>query len=849
MFNLNLHSNLQTVSSEACNNSASAFSQVSRTLRRLGAASMAVMLLANCGGGSDTQVESTPLPPPVQQPVVNYTGPAPATPDVQNFKLAVWDNLAKPDRCGACHVQGQQSPPFARFDDINLAYAEVNNLVNTSRISESELVAKVAGGHNCWLSSPEACADILTTWIGNWASNEEVATTIELNAPVVKIPGANKNFPTDPSLFESNVYPALREHCADCHQSSAAIPISPYLASSDIAEAYAAATAKMNLDLPEDSRLVARLRDEFHNCWTDNCRADGQALADAIRAMSDAIDVTELDANLVSSHALTLYDGTLATGGGRFESNLIAKWEFKTASGNVAFDTSGIEPALNLTLSGGYEWVGGNGIQLTNGKAQGSTTDSKKIHDLIVSTGEFAIEAWVAPANVTQEGPARIVSYSGGRDRRNFTLGQSLYNYDMLLRHGNTDTNGMPALSTRDADEDLQAALQHVVVNYDGVGGRQIYVNGEFTDDEDDVEAAGLSDWDDSFAFVLGNEVSGDVPWAGTIRMAAMHNRVLTAEQIIKNFDAGVGEKFFLLFGISEIINVPQSYIVFEVSQFDSYSYLFTEPSMISLDEGANLDGITLTGIRIGVNGRESKGGQVFATLNLTVDGIKAASNELGQQLSSQGTIIPVQKGPIQDEFFLTFEVLGDAVSVRPEDEAPVAAQPVDLEPQSDIGIRNFAEVNASMSALTGIPSSQTDVNNSYQQLRQQLPSVTEMQSFLASNQMAITQMAIRYCDVLIEDTSSRASYFPSFDFGKSANSGFDSNDRAALINPLIDRMIGSGLSSQPASADVSTELNNLIDRLTTTCSNNNSCSAQTTPTVAKATCAAVLASAAVVMQ
>lgn len=842
MFNSTPYSILQSVSIDTSIKQSSAF-------RRLGAASMAILLLANCGGGSDAQVESTPLPPPVQQPVVNYTGPAPATPDVQNFKLSVWDNLAKPDRCGACHIQDQQSPPFVRFDDINLAYAEVNNLINSSSISESELVTKVAGGHNCWLSSPEACADILTTWIGNWASNEEVATTIELKAPVVKIPGANKNFPSDSGLFESSVYPALREHCADCHQSSAAIPISPYLASSDIAEAYAAATAKMNLDLPEDSRLVARLRDEFHNCWTDNCRADGQALADAIRAMSDAIDLTELDANLVSSHALTLYDGTLASGGGRFESNLIAKWEFKTASGNIAFDTSGIEPALNLTLSGGYEWVGGNGIQLTDGKAQGSTTDSKKIHDLIVSTGEFAIEAWVAPANVTQEGPARIVSYSGGRDRRNFTLGQSLYNYDMLLRHGNTDTNGMPMLSTRDADEDLQAALQHVVVNYDGVGGRQIYVNGKFTDDEDDVETAGLSDWDDSFAFVLGNEVSGDVPWAGTIRMAAMHNRVLTAEQIVKNFDAGVGEKFFLLFGISEIINVPQSYIVFEVSQFDSYSYLFTEPSMISLDKGANLDGITLTGIRIGVNGRESGGGQVFATLNLTVDGGEAASNELGQQLSSQGTIIPVQKGPVQDEFFLTFEVLGDAVSVRQEDEAPVAAQPVDLEPQSDIGIRNFAEVNASMSALTGVPSSQTAVNNTYLQLRQQLPSVTEMQSFLASNQMAITQMAIRYCDVLIEDSSLRASYFPSFDFGKSANSGFDSNDRAALVNPLIDRMIGSGLSSQPASADVTTELNNLIDRLTTTCSNNNSCSAQTTPTVAKATCAAVLASAAVVMQ
>ena len=845
MFNSTSNDNLQTLLSTNYSCGTSTYSQA---VRYIGAASIAILLLASCGGGSDTIVEPTPLPPPVQQPTLNYTGPAPATTDVQNFKLALWDNVAKPDRCGACHIQDQQSPPFARFDDINLAYTEVNRLINTSRIADSALVTKVAGGHNCWLSDPSACADILSTWIGNWVSTEQVATSIELNAPVVKIPAANKNFPADSGLFASNVYPVLLAHCVDCHQSSAAIPISPFLASSDIAEAYAAATSKMNLDIPDDSRIVARLQDEFHNCWTDNCQADGQALADAIQAMADAIDVTELDANLVSSNALTLFDGTLATGGGRFESKLIAKWEFKTASGNIAFDTSGVEPALNLTLSGAYEWVGGNGIQLTHGKAQGSTTDSKKIHDLIVSTGEFAIEAWVAPANVTQEGPARIVSYSGGRDRRNFTLGQTLYNYDMLLRHGNTDTNGMPALSTRDADEDLQAALQHVVVNYDGVGGRQIYVNGESTDDQDTIEAAGLSDWDDSFAFVLGNEVSGDVPWAGTIRMVAMHNRVLTSEQIVKNFDAGVGEKFFLLFGVSEIINVPQSYIVFEVSQFDSYSYLFTEPSIISLDANANLDGITLTAIRIGVNGRESKGGQVFATLNLTVDGLEAASNDLGQQLSAQGTIIPVQKGPVQDEFFLTFEVLGDAVSLRPTADIPVAAQPVDLAPQSDIGIRNFAEVNASMAALTGVSSSQVDVNATYQQLRQQLPSITDMQSFLASNQMAITQMAIRYCDVMVENNSLRASYFPQFDFTMPANNSFNANDRAALVNPLIDRMIGSGLSSQPASADVSAELNNLIDRLTT-CSNSNSCSAQTIPTVAKATCAAVLGSAAVVMQ
>ena len=75
-------------------------------MKKLLLTSFSVVLLSACGGGSDTVVEQTPLPPPLEQPVINYNGPAPATADVQNFKLSVWDNLATADRCGACHVQG-----------------------------------------------------------------------------------------------------------------------------------------------------------------------------------------------------------------------------------------------------------------------------------------------------------------------------------------------------------------------------------------------------------------------------------------------------------------------------------------------------------------------------------------------------------------------------------------------------------------------------------------------------------------------------------------------------------------------------------------------------------------------
>jgi hypothetical protein len=804
-----------------------------------------ILIISGCGG-ADTQVQETPVPPPTTNPVSNYEGPAAATSDVQDFKINVWDNLATKDNCGACHVQGEQSPFFARNDDINEAYAITNTLINKNTLADSLLVTKVGGGHNCWLSSNEACRDIMITWLEAWIDTDESATAIRLEAPVARTVGANKNFPASPALFENSVYPLLKTYCSDCHQSTSSIPISPFIGSSDVTEAYLATISKINLDVPSDSRLVARVRDEFHNCW-DDCASDSLSLSNAIATMADGIAVTALDSNLVASNASTLLEGTLASGGGRFESNLIAKWEFKTGFGNTAFDTSGVSPAIDLTLSGNYSWVGGWGIQLDGGKAQGATRTSKKLHDLIVSTGEFAIEAWIAPANVTQQGPARIISYSGGDDRRNFMLGQTLYNYDALVRNNNTDSNGEPILSTADADEDLQAALQHVVLNYDGSGGRKLYVNGIETGDIDSVEGSVLNTWDDSFAFVIGSEVSGDSVFAGTVRMVAVHNRVLSNEQVASNFDAGIGQKFYVMFGIGDVINIANSYVVFEVSQFDSFSYLFTEPFMVSLDNTANLDGITLTGLRIGVNGREEKTGQVFATLNLSVDG--SSSNALGgKPLSSQGTIIPVQKGPELDEFFLTFEVLGDAQSLRVAAQAPALAQPQDIAPQSVIGVRNFDEINASMAALTGVSTNNSGVRSTFTQLRQQLPSVTGLDSFLTANQMAITQLSIKYCDALVEDSALRAAYFPDFNFTADANSGFNSAMKNAIITPLNARMLGAGISSQPEHRDVYNEVSDLIDRLGA-CASQNACSAQTTKTVVKASCAALLGSAVVVIQ
>ena len=66
-------------------------------------------LLAGCLGGEET----VDLPNSGTVANSNYSGPAPATDDVQAFKRSVWDNLVSSNRCGACHSTGGQAPPLS----------------------------------------------------------------------------------------------------------------------------------------------------------------------------------------------------------------------------------------------------------------------------------------------------------------------------------------------------------------------------------------------------------------------------------------------------------------------------------------------------------------------------------------------------------------------------------------------------------------------------------------------------------------------------------------------------------------------------------------------------------------
>jgi hypothetical protein len=813
--------------------------------------------LAACDGGSGTISN-----PDLRANDGSYTGPPAKTADIRSFQLNFWQFMKEENRCGQCHGKGQ-SPLFVNPNDVNKAYSEAVRYVNLLDPVESELVDRVGKGHQCWLNSLNACATTLEQMISNWASDSDVtsARLIQLKPPELREPGKSKSFPlaadtagTNGRSFQDTVYPLLigttpsiaDDNCQQCHEEiGPQIPQAPFFASPDVNSAFAAAKSKINLDSPDRSRFVERLA-QLHNCWS-NCPADVKTMTDVIKLYADGIDPIDVDKTLHTSMALRLTDGVVAAGGNRHESNLFALWEFKTRSGSTAYDTSGIEPAIDLTLVSNpstVSWLGSYGLNFNGGRAQALTFDSEKIHSFIQATGEYAIEAWVVPANVTQT-DANIISYSASNNARNFTLGQNMYNYVAYNRivADPVQPNGEPFLSTGDNDEEIaQASLQHVVVNYDPLAGRSMYVNGMLVDVDDPVAGSTTINnvWDNGFTLVLGNETSGQRPWRGQLRMLAMHNRTLNQAQVQQNFDVGVGEKYLLLFYIGHRIGIDDSYIMFEVSRFDEYSYLFNKPTFINLDPNWTPVAVDIVGMRIAVNGKEVNAGQAYVNLNTSVD--SSYNPQFGQVLAPLGTTIPLEKGPDSDEFFLTFEKIGPLSRTYEETPATVAADPDDpVEPVSaDIGVRTFEEINATIAAITGVDVTNTGdpadpdsegVKGVYDNYYQQLPSTEAIGAFLPSHQMAIAQLALTSCSELVEGrgTIPASAFFPTFDFGLTSQAAFgppppsadlyypnpspaDPNpaqlaNRSLIIDPLLERAMNviapldiKNLTSQPDS-------------------------------------------------
>ncbi len=99
-----------------------------------------------------------------------------------------------------------------------------------------------------------------------------------------------------------------------------------------------------------------------------------------------------------------------------------------------------------------------------------------RIVDAITADGAFSIIARIRPADLAQQGPARIISFSGGTLQRNFDLGQE---EDRIVFRVRTPVSGV---NGEDFRAETRALLQGdnetlIVASYDG-GISRIFVNG-----------------------------------------------------------------------------------------------------------------------------------------------------------------------------------------------------------------------------------------------------------------------------------------------------------------------------------------------------------------------------------
>ncbi len=218
-------------------------------------------------------------------------------------------------------------------------------------------------------------------------------------------------------------------------------------------------------------------------------------------------------------------------------------YTFKEGSGTTVYDVSGIGTPLNLGVENGnaVSWLPGHGLAINSATLVASAGAATKIIDAGKATGEITIEAWVKPANTTQDGPARIVTLSEDPYKRNFSLEQGLWGsqpsdvYDVRLRTTSTDDDGT-MLATPAGSASTQ--LSHIVYTRDALGVAKIYVNN--IEQASGTVGGDFANWDEGFRLALANELTQDRPWLGEFHLVAIFNRALSQAEVSQNFSAGL---------------------------------------------------------------------------------------------------------------------------------------------------------------------------------------------------------------------------------------------------------------------------------------------------------------------
>ena len=219
---------------------------------------------------------------------------------------------------------------------------------------------------------------------------------------------------------------------------------------------------------------------------------------------------------------------------------LVALYDFRLAKGSIVKDRSGVGKPLDLKIENPKNVHRTKGTLEVRGKTLiRSDKPAAKVFNAVRRSGEITIEAWVRPANAKQDGPARMVTLSGGSSERNFTLGQEGDKVDVRLRTTKTSGNGIPSLNS--PGRSLAPRLTHIVYTRNRGGRARLFLNGK-QQAEKRVPGA-MANWNGKYRLALANEFSSDRPWLGTFHLVAIYSRDLSVGEVAQHFKAGVNAR------------------------------------------------------------------------------------------------------------------------------------------------------------------------------------------------------------------------------------------------------------------------------------------------------------------
>lgn len=125
-----------------------------------------------------------------------------------------------------------------------------------------------------------------STNVSKTLSGSGRAVISEGDSAAVELDGEGTKDASLSEAFELALWPLLTEvKCSECHTPSAGTEAAtPYISSDDPAQALGEVVnnGKVNFAHPDQSRLVLRLSDDAHYCWTTSCEADAAAMLAAI---------------------------------------------------------------------------------------------------------------------------------------------------------------------------------------------------------------------------------------------------------------------------------------------------------------------------------------------------------------------------------------------------------------------------------------------------------------------------------------------------------------------------------------------------------------------------------------